>query len=67
VVTVVDLERALEALPEEFRTVLLLADAEGLTLAEVGDVLDIPTGTVKSRLFRARRLVRRRLADYRTG
>jgi len=66
-VTVVDLERALEALPEEFRTVLLLADAEGLTLAEVGDVLDIPTGTVKSRLFRARRLLRRRLADYRTG
>jgi RNA polymerase sigma-70 factor (ECF subfamily) len=65
--TAVDLDRAIRELPEEFRTVLLLADLEGFTLVEIGQVMDTPVGTVKSRLFRARRLVRRRLADYRAG
>ena len=63
--TVLDLERALADLPEEFRTVLLLADLEGFGLDEIAEVMGTPVGTVKSRLFRARRLVRRRLADYR--
>jgi RNA polymerase sigma-70 factor (ECF subfamily) len=63
--TSVDLGRAIRQLPEEFRTVLLLADLEGFTLGEIGDIMDTPVGTVKSRLFRARRLLRRRLADYR--
>jgi RNA polymerase sigma-70 factor (ECF subfamily) len=63
--TLVDLERAIQELPEEFRSVLLLADLEGFPLGEIGDIMDIPVGTVKSRLFRARRLLRRRLADYR--
>jgi RNA polymerase sigma-70 factor (ECF subfamily) len=67
VVTTLDLERALAELPEDFRSVLLLADLEGLALHEIGQIMDIPIGTVKSRLFRARRMVRRRLADYRTG
>lgn len=67
VVTVLDLERALAELPEEFRSVLLLADLEGLALQEIAQIMDIPVGTVKSRLFRARRMVRRRLADYRKG
>lgn len=67
VVTVLDLERALAELPEEFRSVLLLADLEGLALQEIAQIMDIPVGTVKSRLFRARRMVRRRLADYRRG
>jgi len=67
VVTTLDLERALGELPEDFRSVLLLADLEGLALLEIGQIMDIPIGTVKSRLFRARRMVRRRLADYRTG
>jgi RNA polymerase sigma-70 factor (ECF subfamily) len=65
--TVLDLERALADLPEEFRTVLLLADLEGLGLDEIARVMGTPVGTVKSRLFRARRLLRRRLADYRNG
>ena len=65
--TSLDLERALAELPEDFRSVLLLADLEGLALHEIGQIMDIPIGTVKSRLFRARRMVRRRLADYRTG
>src|SRR5919109_1200534 len=65
--TVVDLERALAELPEEFRSVLLLADLEGFTLGDIAGIMDTPVGTVKSRLFRARRLVRRRLQDYRAG
>lgn len=65
--TAVDLERALAELPEEFRSVLLLADLQGFTLADIGQIMSTPVGTVKSRLFRARRLMRRRLADYREG
>ena len=57
--TVLDLERALADLAEEFRTVLLLADLEGFGLDEIADVMGTPVGTVKSRLFRARRLLRR--------
>lgn len=67
VATALDLERALADTPEEFRSVLLLADLEGLALAEIGEVMGIPLGTVKSRLFRARRLLRRRLSDYGAG
>jgi RNA polymerase sigma-70 factor (ECF subfamily) len=67
VATTLDLERALADLPEDFRSVLLLADLEGFALGEIAQVMDIPVGTVKSRLFRARRLVRKRLADYRAG
>jgi len=63
--TAVDLERAIAALPEDFRSVLLLADLEGFTLGDIAEIMDTPVGTVKSRLFRARRLVRRRLRDYR--
>jgi RNA polymerase sigma-70 factor (ECF subfamily) len=63
--TAIDLERAIRDLPEEFRSVLLFADLEGFTLVEIAEIMDTPVGTVKSRLFRARRLVRRRLADYR--
>jgi RNA polymerase sigma-70 factor (ECF subfamily) len=65
--TVVDLERALGDLAEEFRAVLLLADLEGFTLQDVAEIMGIPIGTVKSRLFRARRLLRRRLRDYRAS
>jgi RNA polymerase sigma-70 factor (ECF subfamily) len=67
VATTLDLERALGELPEEFRSVLLLADLEGFPLNEIAEIMDTPVGTVKSRLFRARRLARQRLVDYRTG
>lgn len=53
--------KALEELPEEFRTVLLLADVEGLTYREIADALGCPMGTVMSRLHRARRAVAQRL------
>src|SRR4029453_10174848 len=64
-VTAVDLERAIAELPEEFRSVLLLADPEGFTLGDIAEIMVTPVGTVKSPLFRARRLMRRRLRDYR--
>ncbi|MCE4223112.1 sigma-70 family RNA polymerase sigma factor [Methylobacterium sp. C25] len=49
-----DLVRALDALPEDQRSVLLLVTVEGLSYAETAEVLGIPTGTVMSRLSRAR-------------
>jgi RNA polymerase sigma-70 factor (ECF subfamily) len=61
-----DLERALRRLPEEFRTVLLLAEVEGLPLEEVARVMTCPVGTVKSRIFRAKERLRVLLRDYET-
>lgn len=49
------LEEALSCLPEEFRTVVLLVDVEGLTYGEAAEALGCPVGTVRSRLSRARR------------
>ena len=59
-----DLERALRRLPEEFRTVLLLAEVEGMALEDVARVLACPVGTVKSRIFRAKERLRGLLRDY---
>ena len=59
-----DLERALRRLPEEFRTVLLLAEVEGMPLEEVARVMECPVGTVKSRIFRAKERLRTLLRDY---
>jgi RNA polymerase sigma-70 factor (ECF subfamily) len=49
--------RALDSLPPDFREVMVLSDVEGFPYAEISQALDIPVGTVKSRLFRARRLM----------
>lgn len=59
----VDLERALAALPDGHRAVLLLHDLEGFTHEEIGIRLGIATGTSKATLFRARRAVRALLGD----
>jgi RNA polymerase sigma-70 factor (ECF subfamily) len=50
-----ELEKALAALSPEFRAAVVLADIEGLGLSDVAAILDVPVGTVKSRVFRARR------------
>jgi RNA polymerase sigma-70 factor (ECF subfamily) len=61
-----DLERAMRRLPEEFRTVLLLAEVEGMPLEDVARVMACPVGTVKSRIFRAKERLRALLPDYKT-
>lgn len=56
-----DLEQAVEALPEGFRVVVVLAELEGFTYAEIAAMLDVPVGTVRSRLARGRSLLQRAL------
>jgi RNA polymerase sigma-70 factor (ECF subfamily) len=57
-----EVKDALEALPEKFRTTLLL-DVEGFSYKEIAEVLDIPIGTVMSRLHRGRKFLQKRLYD----
>jgi len=61
-----DIEMALASLSPEFRNAVILADLEGLALPEVAEVLGIPVGTVKSRVFRGRRLLARQLGNQNT-
>ena len=56
--------RAIRALREEYRSAVVLSDLQGLHYAEIAEVLGVPEGTVKSRLFRGRRQLQRVLADY---
>lgn len=58
-----DIEAALAALPEEFRAAVILSDIHGLGIAEIGDILGVPPGTVKSRIFRGRRLLAEKLGN----
>lgn len=55
---------ALESLPDEFRVAVLLSDVDELSYREIAEVLGIPLGTVRSRIFRGRRLLRQQLANY---
>ncbi|MCB2206147.1 sigma-70 family RNA polymerase sigma factor [bacterium] len=61
-----DVSTALEALPEEFRTVVILCDIEGFTYEEIADFVECPIGTVRSRLHRGRKMLRSQLYDYAT-
>jgi RNA polymerase sigma-70 factor (ECF subfamily) len=56
-----DLDRALAALPEHYRVVVVMADIEGLKYGEIAETLDVPIGTVRSRLARARSSLQRML------
>jgi RNA polymerase sigma-70 factor (ECF subfamily) len=59
-----EVRRAIQDLPEEFRMPVVLSDVEDLSYAEIAEVLDLPVGTVKSRLFRGRRRLQQRLYEY---
>lgn len=56
-----DVQRALEALPEAFRMAVLLADVEGFSYKEIAEILDVPIGTVMSRLHRGRKALQKAL------
>lgn len=59
-----EVTRALNKLPEDFRTVVLLCDIEGFTYEEIANMLDVPIGTIRSRLHRGRNLLRTSLSQY---
>jgi RNA polymerase sigma-70 factor (ECF subfamily) len=62
-----DVSKAIAELPEDFRTVIILNDIEGFTYEEIADFVDIPVGTVRSRLHRARKMLYVQLFDYAKG
>ena len=55
---------ALESLPEEYRIAVLLADVEGFAYKEIAQILDVPMGTVMSRLHRGRKTLQKRLLEF---
>jgi len=59
-----EVKRALEELPEQFRMAVMLADVEGFSYKEIADILDIPIGTVMSRLHRGRKGLQKKLWEY---
>lgn len=61
-----EVHNALESLSNDYKQILVLADIEDFTYEELSDILDIPIGTVRSRLFRARNLLKEKLYEYGT-
>jgi RNA polymerase sigma-70 factor (ECF subfamily) len=62
-----EVKEAVEALPEQFRLAVLLADVEGFSYKEIADILEVPIGTVMSRLHRGRRALQKALHDFGTA
>jgi RNA polymerase sigma-70 factor (ECF subfamily) len=59
-----EVRQAVESLPEQFRLAVLLADVEGFSYKEIAEILDVPVGTVMSRLHRGRKGLQKRLYDF---
>jgi RNA polymerase sigma-70 factor (ECF subfamily) len=63
-VTDTEVKDALEALPEQYRMTVLLADVEGFAYKEIAEILDVPIGTVMSRLHRGRKALQKELYEF---
>ena len=59
-----DVQKALDSLPEDFRTAVILCDMQGLSYKEIAEIMECPVGTVMSRLFRGRKLLAAALRDF---
>ncbi|MHC4453129.1 MAG: sigma-70 family RNA polymerase sigma factor [Planctomycetota bacterium] len=59
-----DVKKALEDLPDDFRMVILLSTVEGFSYKEISDMVKCPIGTVMSRIYRGRRMLKERLTGY---
>lgn len=59
-----DVQRALDALPDDFRTAVVLCDVQGLSYKEIAEIMGTPVGTVMSRLFRGRKLLAAALREF---
>jgi RNA polymerase sigma-70 factor, ECF subfamily len=59
-----DVAQALDSLPTDFKTIVILCDIEGLSYEEIAEFVDIPVGTVRSRLHRGRKILQTKLFNY---
>jgi len=59
-----EVSAAIQSLPDDFRTVIILCDIEGFTYEEIAEFIDCPIGTVRSRLHRARKILAAQLSTY---
>lgn len=59
-----EIEEALATVPEDFRLAVILSDLEELPYQEIADIMQVPIGTVRSRIARGRSMLRKALADY---
>ncbi len=58
------IRKAVDELPEPHHSIIVLVDLEGMTYQEAAEVLDVPVGTVRSRLYRARRMIQEALMEH---
>jgi len=59
-----DVKRALDVLPADYRMAVILADLEGFSYKEIAEILEVPLGTVMSRLYRGRKLLEAAMLTY---
>ena len=59
-----DVKKALEELPDDFRMVILLSTVEGFSYKEISQMLECPIGTVMSRIYRGRKILKEKLSNY---